>query len=93
MRTTWDPKKAQANLRKHGVRFSDAEAVLMDPNAITREDDTADDERRFVTLGLDALGRLVVVMYTYRDDDVRLISARPATANERRQYEKGIRLQ
>lgn len=92
MSTTWDPRKAQANLRKHGVRFADAEAVLMDPNAISREDDTADDERRFVTVGVDAIGRIVVVAYTYRDAGVRLISARPATANERRQYEKGIRL-
>jgi len=90
MSVTWDPKKAQANFRKHGVRFSDAEAVLMDPHAITRDDPTSDEERRFVSLGLDAVGRIVVVVYTYRDQAVRLISARPATANERRQYEKGI---
>jgi uncharacterized protein (DUF4415 family) len=61
----------------------------MDPNAIRRDDRTADDERRFVSLGLDAIGRIVVVVvYTYRAEDVRLISARPATANERRQYMK-----
>jgi hypothetical protein len=51
MSATWDPKKAQANFRKHGVRFSDAEAALMDPNAISREDPTADGERRFVAVG------------------------------------------
>lgn len=93
MSATWDPKKAQANFRKHGVRFSDAEAVLLDPNAISQDDPTADDERRFVSLGLDVVRRVVVVVYTYREEDVRLISARPATPNERRQYEKGIRLQ
>src|SRR3990172_12941324 len=94
MSATWDPSKAQANFRKHGVRFSDAEGVLLDPNAISRDDPTADDERRFVSLGLDIVGKVVVVVvYTYREEDVRLISARPATPNERRQYEKGIRLQ
>jgi uncharacterized DUF497 family protein len=93
MSTTWDPKKAQANLRKHGVRFSDAEAVLLDPHAISREDPTSADERRFGSVGLDVLGRVVVVVYSYREEDLRLISARLATPNERRQYEKGIRLQ
>ena len=58
MNATWDPKKAQANFRKYGVRFSDAEAVLLDPNAISRDDPTADDERRFVSLGLDVVGRV-----------------------------------
>ncbi len=74
MVTVWDPIKAQANLRKHVVRFSDAEGVLLDPNAIT-VDDHAGDERRFVSIGLDVVGRIVVVVYTYRGEDVRLISA------------------
>ena len=90
MKTTWDPNKAQANFRKHGVRFSDAEAVLLDPHAMSRDDPTAEYERRFVAVGLDVVGRIVVVVYTYRAEDVRLISARLATPNERRQYEKGI---
>ena len=90
MKTTWDPNKAQANFRKHGVRFSDAEAVLLDPQAISRDDPTSDDERRFVSVGLDVVGRIVVVVYSYRGEDIRLISARLATPNERRQYEKGI---
>src|SRR5260370_12640199 len=93
MTATWDPKKAQANFAKHGIRFSDAEAVLLDPNAISRDDPTADEERRFVSLGLDVVGRVVVVVYAYREEDMRLISARRATRNERHQYEKGIRLQ
>jgi hypothetical protein len=54
---------------------------------------TVEGEQRFVSLGLDAVGQVLVVVYAYREEDVRLISARPATPNERRQYEKGIRLQ
>lgn len=82
MATAWDPAKARANLRKHGVRFADAEGALGDPHAITI-DDVHPDERRFVSLGRDVVGRLVVVVYTYRDEDVRLISARLATPRER----------
>jgi uncharacterized DUF497 family protein len=90
MRVEWDPNKAQANRVKHGVSFPDAEAVLFDPNGITREDDSAEGEQRFVTLGLDALGRLLVIVYTYHGDTVRIISARKATRNEVRAYERGI---
>jgi uncharacterized DUF497 family protein len=72
-------EQGPANFRKHGVRFSDAEAVLLDPQAVTRDDPIADDERRFVSVGLDVVGRIVVVVSTYRGDDVRLISARFAT--------------
>src|SRR5687768_3547010 len=92
MAAVWDPKKAETNFRRHGVRFSDADGALLDPNAITT-DDPSDDERRFVSIGLDVVGRIVVVVYTYRGENVRLISARLATPNERHQYEKGIRLQ
>ena len=90
MRVTWDPKKAVSNVLKHGVRFSDAEAVLFDPMALSREDAAAEGERRFVSVGLDAIGRIIVVTYAYREDDIRLISARTATPQERRHYEKGI---
>lgn len=83
----WDSEKAAANLRKHGVDFADAATVLSDELALTRNDDEPDEER-FVTVGVDALGRLLVVAYAWREDDVRLISARKATASERRQYEK-----
>jgi uncharacterized DUF497 family protein len=88
----WDPSKARTNLRKHGVRFSDAEMVLFDPNAITDEDDTSEAEKRYVSIGLDSMLRVLVVVFTYRGEDIRLISARPATPRERRQYEEGIRL-
>ena len=82
----WDPEKAAANLRKHGVDFADAETALRDEMALTVPDDDPD-EARFVTLGVDALGRLLVVVYEWRGDDVRLISARKANRSERRQYE------
>jgi uncharacterized DUF497 family protein len=87
----WDPHKAKANLIKHGVRFSDAELVLFDDNAISREDPVGRGEQRFVSVGADALGRVLVVVYSYRGDDIRLISARRATRKERSQYEEGIR--
>jgi hypothetical protein len=83
----WDFEKAAANLRKHGVDFADAATALTDELALTLNDDDPDEER-FVTIGMDALGRLLVVAYTWRGEDVRLISARKATAYERRQYEK-----
>lgn len=86
----WDPEKADVSYRKHKVRFSDAESVLFDPMALTRGDRSADDEQRFVTIGIDALDRLLVVVYTYRGQDIRLISARRATKNERKSYEEGI---
>jgi uncharacterized DUF497 family protein len=86
----WDSAKAEANHRKHGVRFPDAELVLYDPMALTMEDPYAEDENRFVSLGRDATGRVTVVVYTYRDNHIRLISARRATRQEQRVYEKGI---
>lgn len=90
MKVTWDPKKAKINLDKHKVRFSDAEVVLFDPMAMTREDDDSVYEQRFVSLGLDSLNRTLVVVYTYWGEDIRLISARPATPKERKRYEEGI---
>ena len=84
----WDPAKAQANLRKHGVDLADAVGVLEDPAAVTIDDD-ATGEKRFVSVGTDFIGRLLVVCWTRRGEDIRLISARPATRAERRQYEEG----
>ena len=82
----WDPEKAAANLRKHGVDFADAETALRDEMAMTMPDDDPEGQR-FVALATDALGRLLVVVYEWRDDDVRLVSARKANRSERRQYE------
>jgi uncharacterized protein len=90
MEIEWDPNKATSNLKKHGIRFSDAEMVLSDPNALSLEDEEAEGEQRFIAIGLDHLWSLLVVVYTYRGNDIRLISARPATGPERRKYENGI---
>lgn len=90
MKIVWDPKKAETNFRKHNVRFSDAESVLFDPLALTLEEQTVAGEQRFVTLGTDAIGRILVVVYTELQEGNRLISARKATPSERRQYEEGI---
>lgn len=85
----WDRDKAEANRSKHGVDFADAATVLADDWALTRPDDEDPNEERFVTLGMDALGRVLVVVFAWRGQEVRLISARKATASERKQYEKG----
>jgi uncharacterized DUF497 family protein len=90
MNVDWDPNKAKANRADHGVSFPDAEVVLYDPHGITREDERSEGEQRFVTVGLDALARVLVVVYTYRGDTIRMISARQATRNEVRTYERGI---
>ena len=90
MKITWDPAKAESNFRKHKIRFSDAEAVLFDPMALTVEDEASESEDRFVSVGADALNSVVVVVYTYRGEDIRLISARRATRRERKAYEEGI---
>ena len=87
MEIEWDSRKAVANLRKHGVDFADAGTVLYDEQAVTISDEGSNEEDRFVTLGMDALGRVLVVVYTWREDRPRLISARKATRRERRQYE------
>jgi uncharacterized protein len=83
----WDRGKAAANLQKHGVSFADAVSVFNDAFALTAADDFAEEER-FVTLGIDAFGRLLVVVYTWRAEQIiRIISARKATRSERTQYE------
>ena len=63
MRFEWDPRKAEANLRAHGVSFTEAVTALEDDFALTREDPDAAEERRFVTLGLSNVGNLLVVVY------------------------------
>ncbi len=83
----WDPVKAMANRRKHGVDFADAATVLEDDLALTIRDDTRDEEERWITMGKDSLGKVLVVVYTWRGTNVRLVSARMASTAERRQYE------
>jgi uncharacterized protein len=86
----WDPAKATANVKKHGMEFADAVGVFEDPGALTMEDPDSEGEQRFLSLGLDFLGRLIVVAYTYRGDDIRVISARKATRKEISVYEKNL---
>ncbi|MBN2701117.1 MAG: BrnT family toxin [Methylothermaceae bacterium] len=86
MRFEWDESKRKTNFRKHGIDFADAVAVFYDPMAISIED-TDHSEERFLTLGMDAFNRILVVTYTYREDVIRIISARKAEPLERKQYE------
>jgi hypothetical protein len=88
MGVVWDQEKAKHNVQKHGVRFADAVLVLDDPYAITIADcESEPTEVRWVTLGADAQGRVLAVVYTYRGENVRLLSARPAEPRERKEYE------
>ena len=87
MEYQWDREKAKGNFKKHNVRFSDAVTVFSDDRALTIEDDDPG-EQRFITIGLDATARIIVVVYTWRGDDIRIISARRATKNEIKQYEE-----
>jgi uncharacterized DUF497 family protein len=86
----WGPAKAQSNQEVHGVDFADAEGVFEDVRALTIEDNNSEGEQRFVTIGLDFLGRLLVVVYTYRGDAIRIISAWKASKREAKEYAKGI---
>ena len=82
----WDPNKARSNHKKHRVKFADAVGVFEDENAITIKDDHKNEDR-FITIGMDFLSRILVVVYTFRDIVIRIISARKATARERKMYE------
>jgi len=87
MRCEWDEAKRQANLQKHGVDFADAAAALEDPGNRTLPDTDAQGEARWITLGLDALLRTLVVVWTERAGDrIRIISARKASRGEGRHY-------
>ena len=70
----WDPNKDRLNRRKHAVAFADTFAVFEDPNALTGDDEEHGEER-YVTMGMDCFGRVLVVVYTWRDDNIRIISA------------------
>ena len=91
-KAVWDAEKARANYRKHHIRFGDAETVFDDPGSLTVEDDRHG-EQRFVTIGADLQGRILVVVHSYPEgtEDTRLISARRAMPNERKQYEQNAK--
>ena len=85
----WDPIKARSNLRKHRVSFEEAATAVLDPLSKTALDpEHSFGERRFITLGVSGRGRLIAVSYTERGRKIRVISARPATSQERAIYEE-----
>ena len=89
MRFAWDDAKADENRRKHGVSFEEATTVFADENARLKHDpDHSQEEDRFILLGFSAKLRLLLVCHAYRENDevIRIISARKATPNERKQY-------
>lgn len=87
MKITWDENKAASNLKRHGVSFAAAVAVLSDDFARTVEDNDQE-EQRFITIGMDVECRILVVVFCYPDiTAIRIISARKAEAHERKQYE------
>ena len=86
----WDPAKARSNLRKHGVQFADSVAALEDESALTIRDPDSTGEERWTTIGMDAFSRVLVLIYTWRSENLRVISCRKATASERRQYSESL---
>ena len=90
MKIEWDPKKARLNLKKHEVAFEEAATALSDPMALTGADpDHSDYEDRYITFGVSARSRLLVVCHTDEGETIRLISARKASKGERELYEEG----
>lgn len=85
----WDPEKAEINLKKHNVSFEEAKTVFYDPNAkLIADPDHSEEEDRFIILGISNNSRVLVVCHCYRENDevIRIISARKATTNEKKQY-------
>lgn len=86
MEIEYDPRKAHANLSKHGISFEEAATALLDPMALAMEDAQSRSECRWIIMGLSERGRLLTVVYTIRGERVRLISARRSTRRERADY-------
>jgi uncharacterized protein len=90
MNFEWDPEKDAANQQKHGISFQEASTVFGDPLAWTIADpDHSTEEQRFLTIGYSSRQQLIIVAHTDREERIRIISARSATASERRTYELG----
>jgi uncharacterized DUF497 family protein len=85
----WDEMKARINKRKHGVDIEEATSIFQDESSLTMKDDARSvEEERFVDIGLSSKGRVLVVVYTERENNIRIISCRKATSAEREAYEK-----
>ncbi|MCB9419599.1 MAG: BrnT family toxin [Ardenticatenaceae bacterium] len=87
MKFQFDPAKAKSNLRKHGISFADAEGIFYDPLAIHTEDPYTEGEERWIAVGMGSANQILVVVYTFRGDEIRLISVRRATRREVKDYE------
>ena len=84
----WDEEKARTNLRKHRISFEEAKTIFNDPLSITIADPShSQDEDRFIDIGMSSRGQILVVVYTERGENIRLISCRSATRQEQRVYE------
>ena len=83
----WDPAKAAANFKKHGVRFADAALSLEDPLGLSTPDPDSSGELRLIFLGADPAGRVLVTVYTLHGRSTRIISSRKASRAERRAHE------
>ena len=86
MKIEFDPKKAAINLKKHGVSFDEAATCLLDDQALVQEDYDAENENRWILIGMSNQARLLVVIYTTREEAIRLISARKPTQKEENYY-------
>lgn len=86
----FDPVKAAINLQKHGIHFAEAEMVLQDQMALTIEDPDTAGEQRWITMGADSMARILLVVYTYRSDQARVVSVRKASRQEREKYHAQI---
>lgn len=87
MKFQFDPAKAKSNIKKHKVSFADAEGVFYDPQAIHKEDPYSEQEDRWIGIGMGSASQILVVVYTFRSDEIRLISVRQATRREVQEYE------
>lgn len=89
MNFEWDPEKATRNRRKHGVSFHEAATVFADPLAVTYHDpDHSISEERFITVGMSRTDRVLIVAHSDRGENIRIISARKTTVQERKHYEE-----
>jgi len=87
----WDQKKAEINQEKHGISFKEASTAFHDPLSLTIDDPLHSiSEERFILIGMSYSNKLLVVVHTEREDNIRIISAREATKNERKSYENNV---
>lgn len=90
LRFGWDEEKAKKNLKNHKISFEEAKTVFNDPFLLTFSDpDHSVEEQRYVSIGKSSKGRIVIVIHTDRNDNIRIISSRKATKSERKSHEEG----